>query len=62
MDLFRGSALFISSRLCLVVSVIFIVTIGYYNGLLALGGVALLGVVYYLSLSQQKQQQWALES
>ena len=62
MDLFRGSALFISSRLCLVVSVIFIVTIGYYNGLLALGGVALLGVVYYLSLSQRKQQQWALES
>lgn len=62
MDLFKGSALFISTRLCLVVSVIFIVTIGYYSGLLALGGIALLGVVYYLSLSQRKQQQWALES
>lgn len=62
MELFKGPALFLPVRLCALIGLAFILTLGYYNWQLAIVAVVLFGIIYMFSLNQKKQQQWVLEN
>ena len=62
MELFQGPALFLPLRLTIIVGVIMVLLLSYYNWILGIVSLVLLGVVYLFSLNQKKQQQWVLES
>lgn len=62
MELFKGPALFLPVRLCIIIGLAFVLTLGYYNWQVAVVAVVLLGIIYMFSLNQKKQQQWVLES